>query len=474
MRRDLIITLCLAVSWASGGTQNALDEATGRFVDNPMSSGATIALSVRDAVSGDLVYQYHGDSWMIPASNQKLITTAAAWALLGPGHRIPTVIHWDGIVIDSVFIGEMVLEGHGDPSLGAEYAGPARNANALIQRWVGQLQNLGILEIRGQIAFDPETFPGSPVGLSWEWSDLGNCYAQGTWPVNWEENCLRVELNRDSIGFFLATDSTRLPWPVLASLEPRRAPSEPDFLTGSPGESTRWIGGPENIPLPLALRVAIPDVPSWLQEEIPRLFAREGMPWHLQRMAMSHRRSVWRDTIWSPPLKELIRKANMESNNLVAEALIRRMGEEIGFTPSVGQGLVQIRTWLNEQNLSPLPYLHDGSGLSRQNAVTANFLTDLLATIAQDSMMMDGYMATLAEGGKTGTLSRYFKDKRLAGKIRAKSGTLNRVRCVSGYIETSRGRTLAFSILSNQFTGSTREFMGLAQQWLLVLSNSTP
>ncbi|MEZ5032540.1 MAG: D-alanyl-D-alanine carboxypeptidase [Saprospiraceae bacterium] len=474
MWRVSFISLLLLLFQVSGSTQSPLDEATDRFLKHPLSSGATISMSVRDARNGDLVYQHQGDTWMIPASNQKLVTTAAAWSLLGPDHRIPTIIHWKGIILDSVFVGEMVLEGHGDPSLASGRFGPSASSAALVQRWVMQLRQLGIREIRGQVTCAPETFPGSPIGLTWEWSDLGSCYAQGIWPVNWEENCLQAELNRDSAGFYLSTDSLRLPWPVIASLEPGRAPSEPDFLTGPAGEPTRWIGGPEEIRFPLAIRMSVPDVPSWLQEQIPRLFDNQGMPWHIHQIAMAHQRLVWRDTIWSPPLKVLIREANSESNNLVAEALVRRMGEVLGGTSSVGQGLVQIRKWIGRHDLSPSPYLHDGSGLSRQNALTANFLTGLLAAIASDSLVIEGYPTTLAEGGKSGTLRRFLKDKRLAGKIRAKTGTLNRVRCLSGYLDTPGGRTLSFSILSNQFTGSTREFMALCQQWLLDLSNSAP
>ncbi len=463
--------LILTQGFAAG--QSPMERATDAFQNNPLSKGATLSFHVRKIEGHQEIFSRNSDRWMIPASNQKLITTAAAWDLLGPDHRIPTILRLEGLIVDSAFIGNLILEGHGDPSFASGRFGPSSTEDSILSRWVKQMRSLGINQIRGQVILDPEYYPGSPVGLTWEWGDLGGCYAPGIWPVNWQENCVKAQLDKDSLGLHLTADTLRLPWPVVPSLETGRAPAEPDFLTGAPGHLTRWIGGPERLTLPIALRLANPDVPHYLRERLPRLFQRAGIPFHVDSVSLAHARYIWQDTLWSPPLRTLVTHTNTESHNLYAEAIIRRIGEVKGKTSSLGQGFDQVRRWLEQQAIAPAPFLHDASGLSRQNALTSGMITRLLTTCVQDSFPHPGFVETLAIGGKTGTLYPHLRDKRIKGKVWAKTGTLNRIRCLSGYMTRQDGERVAFSILANQFTGTTREFMALAQQWLIQLAMST-
>ncbi len=473
MNYGLILASILVLYQVQLSGQSTLQKATDAFIGNPMSKGSTIAFSARKVNDNTPIFSLNGDLWMIPASNQKLITTAAALALLGPDHRIPTIIRAEGVMIDSVFLGQLIIEGHCDPSLASGRMGYYTTEDSLINRWVHGLRQLGIREIQGEVVLLPREYPGSPVGLTWEWGDLGGCYAPGVWPVNWGENCVRTQLDRDSSGLHFTMDSTQLPWPVIASWEPRRQRGEPDFITGAPQSSTRWVSGPAQVTLPIAVRLAIPDVPDFVTNRIPVLIRQAGMPFHLVPIAGPFSQQIWLDTLWSPTLLELITLTNSESNNLFAEALLRRLGEVKGTVPSVGQGLWAIKQWLDSLSLSPRPFIHDASGLSRQNAMTANFLTSLLVKCALDSSLQKTFMRTLAIGGQSGTLSSHLRDKRLRGRVFAKTGTLTRVRTLSGYIERQDGEFVAFSIFANQFTGTTREFMALAQQWLITLSLTT-
>lgn len=453
--------------------QSALQKATDAIIANPLSKGATMAFSARKVSDNTSLFGWNADQWMIPASNQKLITTAAALALLGPDHRIPTIIRAEGMLIDSLFLGRLIIEGHGDPSLASGRTGRTYSEDALIQRWVQGLRQQGIREIQGEIVVLPRDYPGSPVGLTWEWGDLGGCFAPGVWPLNWDENCVRTQLNRDTAGLHFTMDSTRLPWPVVASWEPRRQRGEPDFITGAPQSTTRWVSGPANVTLPIAVRAAVPDVPDFVKARIPVLIRQAGIPFRVVPITYSHTQSIWRDTVWSAPLLQLISLINTESHNLYAEAILRRLGEVQGTVPSVGQGIWAIKKWLDSIAVTPRPYIHDACGLSRQNALTAGFLTQLLGHYAQDSTRREMFLQTLAIGGQTGTLSGHFRDKRLKGRVFGKTGTLTRVRTVSGYLKRQDGEWIAFSILANQFTGTTPEFMALAQQWLISLALTT-
>lgn len=473
MNKGIFLACFLGFIQVQLSGQSALQKATDAIVRNPMSKGSTLAFSARKVNGNTSLFSMNGDQWMIPASNQKLITTAAALALLGPDHRIPTILKLEGLLLDSLFLGRLIIEGHGDPSLASGRLGPATSEDSLISRWIHGLRQLGIREIQGEVVLRPVEYPGSPVGLTWEWGDLGGCYAPGIWPVNWGENCVRTQLGRDSSGLHFTMDSTQLPWPVIANWEPRRQRGEPDFITGSPQAATRWVSGPAQVTLPIAVRVSVPDVPDFVRNRIPVLMRQSGMPFRTVPITSSLTQEIWRDTVWSPTMLELITLTNSESHNLYAEALLRRLGEVKGSVPSVGQGMWAIKKWLDSLSVTPRPFNHDASGLSRQNALTANFLTGLLTQCHLDSSLQKTFIKTLAIGGQTGTLSGNLRDKRLRGRVFAKTGTLTRVRTLSGYVERQDGELVAFSILANQFTGSTKEFMALAQQWLISLSLTT-
>ncbi|MCO6485615.1 MAG: D-alanyl-D-alanine carboxypeptidase/D-alanyl-D-alanine-endopeptidase [Saprospiraceae bacterium] len=449
--------------------QSLIGPTADRLLGNPALRGAQMGISVLDIKTGDIVFEHQGDVALIPASNMKLLTTGAAWKVLGPSWRFPTVLGLYGEVRDSVLYGEVRIMGSGDPGLGSGRYDPASDADSLLARWTRLVAASGIRAIQGRFRVVPRRFPGSAVATTWEWSDLGSCYGQGQWPVNWKENCLRASLQRQSVGWVLVQDSLRIPYTVVHELTTGGS-REPAYSRVVPESPTIVIGAPSDLPLPVAVRVADPDPAVTLERDVRAAFQTGGIVW-TEAGPDSDSLVLWKsDTVWSLPLKDWMPAINADSRNLHAECLLRAMGGIRKGMPTPEAGIRVLREWLQDMDMGHHPVaLYDGSGMSRHNGLTTRFLAELLAGMARRGEEYAEWRQTLARPGQPGTLGSALTDRHLRDKVWAKSGSLNRVRGLSGYLETRKGDLLAFSIIVNQFAGQPSEFYAICQQLLLAL-----
>lgn len=474
--RGYLVALVLALPSFTGHAQENLQQVKDRLLAHPFFKGSSVGIHVAHVTTGYTVFEHQSDLLLTPASNQKLLTTAAAWQLLGPEDRMRTILSVHGEIKDSTLYGEIRLDGDGDPSLGSGRYGPGSHPDSIIQRWTRVITDLGIRRITGTIRCVPERFPGAPVGLTWEWDDLGGCFAPGHWPINWQENCLPVTLDRQGDGHrLLGPDGDRLPWKVLYIPDSTSDASEPSFLSGGPESGTRWIGGPSHMAFPIAFKISIPDPPAHVIHLLSKSLQESGVVLDSSGLSARIPTLLVADTLWSPFLWELCGSINAFSRNLYAEAVYRRLGAVWTQYATADGGKWAIQSWLRRSDLDEFkPAIYDGSGLSRHNALSAELLTRILTRIHADSVVYAGFQETLAEPGGSGTLRSFLLDKNLKGKVWAKTGSLNRIRTLSGYLETRNGDLLAFSFLANQFGGLSPDFFGLVQQFLIALSTYEP
>ncbi|MGL5132600.1 MAG: D-alanyl-D-alanine carboxypeptidase/D-alanyl-D-alanine endopeptidase, partial [Planktothrix sp.] len=172
----------------------------------------------------------------------------------------------------------------------------------------------------------------------------------------------------------------------------------------------------------------------------------------------------------SPPLSELIKTTNLESNNVFAESLLRTLGAQNSGVDSVESGLKEIKLILNQLGIDPNSYqLFDGSGLSRNNLVTPLVLVQTLRTMAT-SPLAELYQNSLPIGGVSGTLKRRFTDNSTTGIVQAKTGTMTGVTSLSGYISPPDYQPLVFSITINQTNLSTQELRKAVDEIVLLLT----
>ena len=148
-------------------------------------------------------------------------------------------------------------------------------------------------------------------------------------------------------------------------------------------------------------------------------------------------------------LLSAIQVANTRSQNFYAEQILKTLGREVLGEGSFERGVEVVTTFLEGRGLNPEGYhLTDGSGMSRENRLSARCITDLLAVMAH-SPLADQYMESLSQAGVDGSMRSRLREPEFAGKVFGKTGTLSGVRALSGYVRSERGELLAYSFLMN-------------------------
>jgi len=162
----------------------------------------------------------------------------------------------------------------------------------------------------------------------------------------------------------------------------------------------------------------------------------------------------------SPPLKEIIKILNHESVNLYAEHLVKEMGKVFRNSGTTAAGIHVLSRFMKNSgiNISGL-FLEDGSGLSTLDAITSRGLSELLIYMRNNAKYSDTFYSSLPEAGKEGTLKSFFRDPVFDNRMRAKSGSLTRVRSYAGYLTTASGKDLAFCIIINNFSGPSQRII---------------
>jgi D-alanyl-D-alanine carboxypeptidase/D-alanyl-D-alanine-endopeptidase (penicillin-binding protein 4) len=162
----------------------------------------------------------------------------------------------------------------------------------------------------------------------------------------------------------------------------------------------------------------------------------------------------------SPPLKEIIEVLNHESVNLYAEHILKEMGKVFKNNGTTAAGIEVLYKFLEDSGINTTGmFIEDGSGVSPLDAITARGLTELLFYMRNKSKYFNEFYSSLPDAGKEGTLKNYFKDTVFDSNLRAKSGSMTRVRSYAGYFRTLSGRDLAFCIIINNYSGSPKNIV---------------
>lgn len=398
---------------------------------------------------GETLYAQDSDRYFLPASNAKLLTTAAALHKLKPEFRIRTSVYRD----QSPNTVNIRLIGRGDPSL----------TNQELSVLAQQLRSQGVQTI-DQLLGDESYFRGPVPNPQWEWGDVQAGYGA---PVN------SLILNQNAVGFQLWPQAVgqplRVQWDDPA--EARRWRIDNQSLTvGENGEEFVDVGRDLSQPLlrvqgqlrvggpPEPVAVAIADPSQNFLRQLQGALAAQQI--RVKQAAVTHKPASTAITeiaaIESPPLSTLLIETNRESNNLYAEAILRSLGANAGASlkpaanlPTAEQGLAAIQQTLTELGVDPDGYvLADGSGLSRHNLVSPAALVQTLQAIAQLPEAAI-YRASLPVAGVSGTLQSRFRETLAQGRVQAKTGTLSGISALSGYLNPPNYPPLVFSIIVN-------------------------
>lgn len=414
--------------------------------------------------SAPILYSRDAQKYFIPASNVKLLTTAAALLKLGANFRIRTVVY--GGENDRLYVA-----GRGDPSL----------AETQLKSLTQQLQQRGINRVNELIG-DDSYFQGNAINPNWEWEDAQAGYGA---PIN------SLMFDRNSIELILSPQSIGQPLKVAFAAPQLTNQWEIQNNSVTVGQKDReFVEVGREFDRPLirvsgqlrvgaeseSVYVAVVNPANNFLQRFQQVLAGAGIKVDRTSIA-SNPRDLTRElaAVESPPLAELIKETNRESDNVYAEVLLRLLGKAASKTPaqqtdSSDIGLQELKTALTQLGVNPNSYiLVDGSGLSRHNLVSPEALVQTLRLMA-NSPAASVYRASLPVGGESGTLKNRFNSTPNRVILQAKTGTLSGVSALSGYVEVPNYEPLAFSIVVNQSDRPAAELRGAIDEIVLLLN----
>jgi D-alanyl-D-alanine carboxypeptidase/D-alanyl-D-alanine-endopeptidase (penicillin-binding protein 4) len=447
-----LLGLLLPLNIAEGSISGKIDKLIGKSRQKNVIFG----INVVSKADGRVIYSHSPEKALIPASNMKLITTAAALKYLGLSYQYKTIVALCG---DTV-----VIIGSGDPLFGDTERNTSYNqpADFPLDDIVGIIKNDGIKEIRN-IVVNTSIFDDVRVHSNWPSDQLNRWYACEVCGLNFNSNCIDITAEavngRVNLSLSPATEFVRI-------INQAKAVSKGADTIGSYRTSTanhiilkgkvNKAAGP--------FKVAI-EKPAW--------FFGFVLAERLQQAGLKITGSIIEGPVptdkqlrilmtYQTPISDVIQRCNRDSLGLAAECLIKTIAANANPDRQLGswdKGAKLAGQYLIDLGVDKGQFvIDDASGLSRNNRLSAKALTSVLLDISKDQKHYDFFKNSLAVGGVNGTAARWFRDDKYKGRIFVKTGYIDRVRSYSGYIDADSS-TVIYSIITNKSNGYSREVM---------------
>jgi D-alanyl-D-alanine carboxypeptidase/D-alanyl-D-alanine-endopeptidase (penicillin-binding protein 4) len=410
---------------------------------------------VKSLKSGETLYAVNPRKLMMPASNMKIVTLAAAAERLGWDYTYETLVFAAGEIESGVLRGDLIVVGSGDPSV------TDRDAEGLFADWAEQLKARGVRTIAGRIIGDDDAFEDNGLGFGWSWDDLPDDYAAGVSALQFNENAVRVAISPgptagDSAGISITPPDSGLA--VVSSVTTTAAGTTSSIGTHRlPGSMRLELRG--SIPVanaPATLTVSVENPTLFFVSALRHALIAHGIdvrgpavdiddvgqkPVRIGTPLITHR---------SAPLSTLAVRLMKVSQNLYAETFLKTLSAATPKTAESGrrEAVAALQAW----GIGPDALIQrDGSGLSRYDYVTAEALVTILMRVDREGTWRAPFESTLPVAGRDGTLANRMKGTAAEGNVRAKTGSMANVRGLSGYVSAADGDPLVFSILANNF-----------------------
>ncbi len=472
-KRFFLLFLSLALSILLKA-QNGFEAAVQQLLQKPDYKNSTVGISVVDLKSGERLFSMNPEKVLAPASTLKLISSAAALEILGAAYRFKTTIAYTGkIGRNGELEGNLVLLGGADPALGSEYF--QDHYSDLFRNWARYIKAAGIEKVKGNLVLDASVYDTERVPDTWIWGDIGNYYGVGANAFTVYDNLFRITFSSPKkvdrptkvTGTYPKIEGMEIQNEVLSADNN----SDNAYVFGGPLDKTRIIRGtiPRNRKA-FTIKGAIHQPGEIVAKEFLKALAQEGVFISGQSLYQKGDKRKF-ETIFvqeSPTLAEIAVVLNHESVNLFAEHFLKQIAVEKEGVGKRNEAIDLVKEFYEKKGISTeYLFMEDGSGLSRFNGASPKFFTDLLASMWKNEVFIN----SLPNAGE-GTLNRFDKNLFPGKTLQAKSGSMTRVRCYSGYLQTDSGRTLVFSFMFNNFSGSHSALIKETEQLLFLLKDS--
>jgi D-alanyl-D-alanine carboxypeptidase/D-alanyl-D-alanine-endopeptidase (penicillin-binding protein 4) len=448
--------------------QDRLTDAFGTYSWGDAQWGAMV-LSLD---TGDTLFALSPDSALSPASNVKLLTSAAALHVLGPEYRFRTWLLSDGVVEDGVLQGDLVLYGTGDPGISDRFY---VSKDEVFQRLIDDLDGAGIHTIAGDVVADASFLPGPLRGNGWEQRDLNEHFTAGVSALSYNENVVSFRIQAGSVGQpplvetipgHSALEVVNTAETVTGRARPRLAilrddPMEPVRIEGRMVSGTREVWRQMTVAVPAefageSFKAALEEREIEVRGGVRAVaLPGESIVGRISAPALNRPGARILARHVSRPLSEYLTVINKESNNLFAELVFRAVGrvaEGVG-TPEASARAVKRTLHLIGVDTVGLVQL-DGSGLDGGNRISAKAFVQIIQGMNAGPLWPE-YWASLPQAGTRRELARMYRTP-AAGNLRAKTGTIEGVSALSGMVRSADGERLAFSLLVNDSPSQNR------------------
>ena len=417
---------------------------------------ASMSLYVVNSKTNEVVFDYNSQLGLVPASCQKIITSIAAYELLGKDFQYKTQLGYNGKITKGTLYGNLHIKGYGDPTLGSwRYA--STKDTAVLKDWLGAIKQVGIKKINGNIILDGSSFSLNPIPGGWPWEDIGNYYGAGSWGLNWYENQYDLLLKP---GIHEA-DSTTI---IKSSPELQAADLINDIKTSKKddgedaniylppysilgftegtipaGEKNTTISGSTPNPYYQLGNV----LETALDSACIRHYAiTNSLEYIASKSTIPKTDSVFY-TYVSPTLDSITYWFLHKSVNLYGEALLKTIGYTKTGEGSTESGIGVVKKFWEDRGIERSALrIKDGSGLSPSNRITTKALVTALQ-YARDKPWFPSFNNALP----------------IYNGMKLKSGTISSIKSYAGYHTSKDGVDYTIAIIVNDFDGYSSEMV---------------
>lgn len=474
-------------------------------LDKPELAQAIVGIKVASLDTGRVLFESNANKLLRPASNMKLYTVAAAIDRLTPGYRFITSVYARARPDSAGIVrGDLTIYGRGDPSIAARF----NNGNYFkgIDDLAARIVAAGVKRVEGDLVGDESYFTGPQYGSGWNWDDLTWWYGAEVSALTANDNALDLFVKPGMQVGALALITTGPPNPLLKIINKvttapkgtkrdlsiyRALASDELEISGSIALDDPGYTGGVGISRPALLFVYLLRASLAQRGVIIGGTTRTLAASHfggvsidpVQTNSLNHRTSIPGGPpveiaqMQSPPFSMIAALTLKPSQNLYTELILRTLGKVVTPTPasvnagsttgattipsidagrtSEEAGIEVVRAFLNEAGVMASPLaLNDGSGLSRNDMITAEGSLQLL-TYMHRHRYATAFRDALPIAGVDGTLRNRMKGTVAENNLRAKTGTLSSASSLSGYVTTAAGEELVFSIMVNNYPPGT-------------------
>jgi D-alanyl-D-alanine carboxypeptidase/D-alanyl-D-alanine-endopeptidase (penicillin-binding protein 4) len=447
----------------------ALTSKIAERLSRPEVRRGQVGVKIVSMNSGKVLFQQNAEKYFMPASNMKNFTVATAIERLTPDFKFVTSVLASSTPDSNGMVRGLRIFGRGDVSIseafndGDKFKGLDRLVDAIVAS--------GVKRVEGDIVGDETYFTGSPVSGSWEWDDLQFYYGAEVSALPLNDNAQSVSVTPGPVGYpctvrfipfnplvrvtnLCTTTAAGTPRTLAVGKKVDRNIIE---ITGNLPAGNPGFAGYVSFSRPAELFV------SMLKQRLEA----KGVTVTGQTRAVNVKTQVPADMnteiakLESPPLSVIAAKTMKPSQNMYTETLLWTLGEyrraksttadgKPNTQDSADLGLAEVQSFLQSIGIPEDGIIqHDGSGLSRHDLITPEAVVQLYTYMGKQSKFSQAWRDSLTIGGVDGTLANRFRGTKAQGNVRGKTGTIDQVSALSGYVTTVAGEPLAFSIVVN-------------------------